>query len=110
MTKEEAIIILENEQPSCSGKITFSEEKRYEAYNMAIELLKRECPCIDKTYIKWMSSNNPPTNNGNYIVTFGYFSYDTGISFWDGEQWDIKSTVHAWAEFPQPCEISEVFI
>lgn len=98
MTKEEAIIILENEKKKC------------EAYDIAIESLKRESIYIEETLVEWVASRNPPTKTGNYLVTFGYLSYATGVAFWNGEQWDIKSTVYAWAEFPQPCEISEVFI
>ncbi len=43
MTKEEkAIIILKNEQPHCGEKLAFTEEERYEAYNLAIKALEQE--------------------------------------------------------------------
>ena len=44
MNREEAIIVLKNEQPHCGKKVLFSEEEKYEAYNMAIKALEQE-PC-----------------------------------------------------------------
>ena len=48
MTKEKAILIMENEQPHCGGKISFTEEERHEAYDMAIKALdpRRSLPGI----------------------------------------------------------------
>ena len=46
MTKEEAIVVLKNEQPHCGKKALFSEEKKYEAYDVAIKALEQE-PCED---------------------------------------------------------------
>ena len=46
MTKEEAIMVLKNEQPHCGKKALFSEGKRYEAYDVAIKALEQE-PCDD---------------------------------------------------------------
>lgn len=46
MTREEAIVVLKNEQPHCGEKALFSEEKKYEAYDMAIKALEQE-PCDD---------------------------------------------------------------
>lgn len=39
--KEKAIIILKNEQPHCGEKFTFTEEEKYEAYNLAIKALEQ---------------------------------------------------------------------
>ena len=39
MTREEAIMILKNEQPHCGEKITFTESEKYDAYNLAINAL-----------------------------------------------------------------------
>ncbi len=39
MTREEAIIILENNRPSCGERIIFKESEVYEAMSMAIEAL-----------------------------------------------------------------------
>ena len=44
MTNEEAIVILENEKPHCGRRITFTEEEKCEAFEMAIEALKTQ-PC-----------------------------------------------------------------
>ena len=41
MTREEAIVILENERPHCGRRITFTEEEKCEAFDMAIEALTR---------------------------------------------------------------------
>ncbi len=46
MTNEEAIQIMENERPHCGKRITFTEEEKYEAFEMAIAALKAE-PCED---------------------------------------------------------------
>lgn len=46
MTKEEAIMVLKNEQPHCGKKALFPEEKKYEAYDVAIKALEQE-PCDD---------------------------------------------------------------
>lgn len=46
MTREEAIVIMENERPHCGRRITFTEEEKREAYEMAIAALKAE-PCED---------------------------------------------------------------
>ena len=47
MTKEEAIMVLKNEQPHCGKKALFSEGKKYEAYDVAIKALEQE-PILDK--------------------------------------------------------------
>ena len=39
MTREEAIMVLKNEQPHCGKKALFPEEKKYEAYDVAIKAL-----------------------------------------------------------------------
>lgn len=41
-TIEEAVIILENERPHCGGRITFTEEEKCEAFDMAIEALEHK--------------------------------------------------------------------
>ena len=46
MTREEAIMVLKNEQPHCGKKALFPEEKKYEAYDVAIKALEQE-PCED---------------------------------------------------------------
>lgn len=46
MTRDEAIVVLKNEQPHCGKKALFPEEKKYEAYDIAIKALERE-PCED---------------------------------------------------------------
>ena len=46
MTREEAIVVLKNEQPHCGKKALFPEEKKYEAFDMAIKALEQE-PCED---------------------------------------------------------------
>lgn len=46
MTNKEAIMVLKNEQPHCGKKALFPEEKKYEAYDMAIKALEQE-PCGD---------------------------------------------------------------
>ena len=46
MNNEEAIVIMENERPHCGKRITFTEEEKCEAYDMAIAVLKIE-PCED---------------------------------------------------------------
>ena len=46
MTREEAIMVLKNEQPHCGKKALFPEEKKYEAYNVAVKALEQE-PCGD---------------------------------------------------------------
>jgi len=38
MSNEEAIMIIENERPHCGKRITFTEEEKCEAYDMAIEM------------------------------------------------------------------------
>lgn len=42
MTREEAIMVLKNEQPHCGKKALFPEEKKYEAYDVAIKALEQE--------------------------------------------------------------------
>ena len=42
MTKEEAIMVLKNEHPHCGKKALFPEEKKYEAFNVAIAALEAE--------------------------------------------------------------------
>lgn len=42
MTESEAIMIIENERPSCGEKIKFTEEEKYEAYSMAIQALEKQ--------------------------------------------------------------------
>ena len=42
MTREEAIMVLKNEQPHCGKKALFPEEKKYEAFNVAIKALEAE--------------------------------------------------------------------
>ena len=42
MTEQEAIMIIENERPSCGKKIEFTEEEKYEAYSMAIQALEKQ--------------------------------------------------------------------
>ena len=42
MTREEAIMVLKNEQPHCGKKALFPEEKKYEAYDVAIKALEHE--------------------------------------------------------------------
>ena len=44
MTREEAIVIMQNEQPHCGKGVVFTEEEKCEAFEMAIEALKAE-PC-----------------------------------------------------------------
>jgi hypothetical protein len=44
MTESEAIMIIENERPSCGEKIKFTEEEKYEAYSMAIQALEKQMP------------------------------------------------------------------
>lgn len=46
MTRKEAIMILENNRPSCGERIIFKESEVYEAMGMAIEALSAE-PCED---------------------------------------------------------------
>lgn len=46
MTREEAIMILKNEQPHCGKRALFPEEKKYEAYDVAIKALEQQ-PCED---------------------------------------------------------------
>lgn len=41
VTREEAIIILQNEQPHCGKKLIFTEEEKYEAYNIAIKAINQ---------------------------------------------------------------------
>lgn len=62
MTIEEAVIIMDNEMPSCGDKIAFTSEECYEAYQMAIEALRKQMPkqpferhhAIDGLYeVKW---------------------------------------------------------
>lgn len=58
MTNNEAIMILESIQPSCGEKYVFSESKRYEAIDMAINALTAEthdkrtemhaCDCVSR--------------------------------------------------------------
>ena len=47
MTREEAIMVLKNEQPHCGKKALFPEGKKYEAYDVAIKALEQE-PILDK--------------------------------------------------------------
>lgn len=56
MTESEAIMIIENERPSCGEKIKFTEEEKYEAYSMAIQALEKQMPMkpIMKQYFKDM--------------------------------------------------------
>ena len=56
MTEQEAIMIIENERPSCGKKIEFTEEEKYEAYSMAIQALEKQIPKkpIMKQYFKDM--------------------------------------------------------
>ena len=42
MSYEDAIEILKNERPGCGEKITYTEEERYEAYNIAIHAIRKE--------------------------------------------------------------------
>lgn len=44
MTEQEAIMIIENERPSCGKKIEFTEEEKYETYSMAIQALEKQIP------------------------------------------------------------------
>lgn len=45
MTREEAIMVLKNEQPHCGKRALFTEEKKYEAYDVAIKALEQEPIC-----------------------------------------------------------------
>lgn len=47
MTRDDAIMVLKNEQPHCGKKALFPEEKKYEAYDVAIKALEQE-PILDK--------------------------------------------------------------
>lgn len=40
MTENEAIMVIENERPSCGEKIKLTEEEKCEAYNMTIQALE----------------------------------------------------------------------
>ena len=42
MTRDEAIMILKNEQPHCGKRALFPEEKKYEAYDVAIKALEQQ--------------------------------------------------------------------
>lgn len=42
MNREEAIMILKNEQPHCGKRALFPEEKKYEAYDVAIKALEQQ--------------------------------------------------------------------
>ena len=42
MTQDEAIMILKNEQPHCGKRALFPEEKKYEAYDVAIKALEQQ--------------------------------------------------------------------
>ena len=42
MTRAEAIMILKNEQPHCGKRALFPEEKKYEAYDVAIKALEQQ--------------------------------------------------------------------
>ena len=46
MTNDKAIVIIDNEKPHCGKRITFTEEEKCEAFEMAIEALRAE-PCDD---------------------------------------------------------------
>ena len=55
MTREEAIVIMQNEQPHCGKRITFTEEERCEAYDMAIEAIQKQIPqqpTIENGFVK----------------------------------------------------------
>jgi len=48
MTRDEAIMVLKNEQPHCGKKALFPEEKKYEAYNVAIKALENISHITDR--------------------------------------------------------------
>ena len=54
MTREEAIMIMKNERPHCGEKMTFTEEEKCDAYDMAIEALQRE-----DRLLKSLETNEP---------------------------------------------------
>lgn len=53
MTESEAIMIIENERPSCGEKIKFTEEEKYEAYSMAIQALEKQIPKKPIRHTAW---------------------------------------------------------
>lgn len=40
MTNDKAIVIIDNEKPHCGRRVTFTEEEKCEAFEMAIEALR----------------------------------------------------------------------
>lgn len=44
MKLEKATMIMQNKMPSCGDKLTFTSEERYEAYQLTIEVLKKQTP------------------------------------------------------------------
>ena len=56
ITNEEAIVILENEKPHCGRRITFTEEEKCEAFEMAVAALKGKDKIIDAHYMKGFSN------------------------------------------------------
>ncbi|MGN1158344.1 MAG: hypothetical protein ACI4TK_19400 [Agathobacter sp.] len=59
MTAEEAIVILENERPSCGEKVVYPEGERCEAYDMAISALRAQQEL--ESNLKVLESNAPLT-------------------------------------------------
>lgn len=69
MTREEAIIILQNEQPHCGKKLIFTEEEKYEAYNMALKALEQE-PVLEKDGTLVVTTEHYE-NVGRVLVQYG---------------------------------------
>lgn len=98
MTKEEAILVLEEE-----AEYLYQDDRPYsrEAFDMAIEALKDN----------WIPVSEPPKENGNYIVSLED-AVDTSARFFNGK-WFMppvgsiareygKHEVLAWQPRPEP--------
>ena len=109
MTREEAIMVLKNEQPHCGKKALFPEEKKYEAYDVAIKALEQEP--------KWIPvSEGLPEKAFGCLVTVEEDDihgepqrviYPDFVGY-DGETWNdadgkvIPFDVIAWMPLPEP--------
>lgn len=92
MKIEEAIKILENEMPSCGDKLTFTSEELYEAYQMAIDALRKQIPEQppeqSESEIRSEATEDKPTKKV-YAISYKQFffgnHYDRYIQFIETE-------------------------
>lgn len=94
MTENEAIMVIENERPSCGEKIKLTEEEKCEAYNMAIQALEEVqqyraigTPEKCRKAVEKQTSKEPDCEGDGY--SNGQLVYDTWICPCCGHHYEV---------------------